>query len=75
LITGEAVLKAMAEAFESGSRFPEKFISALKAGARAGGDRRGERSAALLVAGEKAVQILVNWSLDPILKLRRGLTT
>ncbi len=75
LIKGEATLRAMAEAFRDGSGFMEKLVGALEAGAESGGDKRGERSAALLVAGKKSVRILVNRSPDPILELRRRLST
>ncbi len=41
----------MAEAFESsaGEVLPERLLRALEAGQAAGGDRRGQQSAALLV--------------------------
>ena len=44
-------LDAMAEAFEeTGGGLPERLIAALHAGNEAGGDKRGEQSAALYVA-------------------------
>ncbi len=73
MISGEATLEAMAKAFVGGSSFEEKLVGALEAGARAGGDLRGEKSAALLIAGERSVWIRVDMSSNPILQLRRSL--
>jgi len=54
LIAGREVLYAMSEAFEEHARAGDGLIHsllmALEAGAEAGGDMRGERSAALFVA-------------------------
>ncbi len=57
LLAGEAVLTGMVEAFESarkieGSELGDWLVAALQAGQAAGGDRRGEQSAALLVVRE-----------------------
>lgn len=53
LLAGPQVVEAMVEAFLAlGSPFPERLLSALSAGERAGGDRRGKQSAALLVVGQ-----------------------
>jgi hypothetical protein len=53
ILVGKHVLEAMAEAFVvSKAAFPERLVSALKAGQAAGGDRRGRQSAALLVVRE-----------------------
>jgi uncharacterized Ntn-hydrolase superfamily protein len=54
LLAGEAVLTAMAEAYENaqkieGSELIDWLLAALIAGQGAGGDRRGQQSAALLV--------------------------
>ncbi len=57
LLTGEDVVAAMAEAFDE-ARKSEKdglghwLVAALAAGQEAGGDRRGQQSAALLVVRE-----------------------
>lgn len=49
LVSAETVA-AMARAFEStGGELADRLVAALVAGGRAGGDRRGEQSAALLV--------------------------
>ncbi|HSI15996.1 MAG TPA: DUF1028 domain-containing protein [Chthoniobacter sp.] len=54
LLAGEGVLTAMAEAFEAakkkeGSELADWLLAALQAGQVAGGDKRGQQSAALLV--------------------------
>lgn len=49
-LAGERVLTAMVEAFESSSgEFTERLIDALRAGRDAGGELRGQQSAAVLV--------------------------
>jgi uncharacterized Ntn-hydrolase superfamily protein len=50
LLAGEDVVKSMGRAFESTEGdLPVKLLAALSAGQRAGGDRRGQQSAAMLV--------------------------
>ncbi len=54
ILAGEKVAEAMAEAFEKaresgGGELAEWLVAALSAGQAAGGDRRGQQSAALLV--------------------------
>ncbi len=50
ILTGEDVVKSMARAYEStGGDLPVRLLAALSAGQRAGGDKRGQQSAALLV--------------------------
>ncbi len=50
LLAGPEVLDAMAKAFESAEgELADRLIAALRAGQTAGGDRRGQQSAALLV--------------------------
>lgn len=58
LLAGEGVLTAMAEAFEAaqkkeGSELADWLLAALQAGQAAGGDKRGQQSAALLVVHAK----------------------
>ena len=58
LLTGENVITAMATAFEKareeqGTELADWLVAALQAGQAAGGDRRGQQSAALLVVREK----------------------
>ena len=57
LLAGDAVLPAMAEAFEKargqkGTELADWLVAALQAGQEKGGDRRGQQSAALLVVRE-----------------------
>ena len=55
ILAGETVVGEMAEAFESsGGPLAERLLSALQAAQRAGGDKRGQQSAALLVVQAKA---------------------
>ena len=50
ILTGEATVTAMAEAFEKSSgELADRLCAALAAGDSVGGDRRGKQSAALLV--------------------------
>jgi uncharacterized Ntn-hydrolase superfamily protein len=54
ILAGETVVTGMARAFESTKGdLPLKLLAALVAGQDAGGDRRGQQSAALLVVREK----------------------
>lgn len=54
ILASEAVVTAMAATFEgTAGLFPERLLAALDAGQSAGGDRRGQQSAALYVAKEK----------------------
>jgi uncharacterized Ntn-hydrolase superfamily protein len=53
ILAGEAVVKSMARAFEvTQGDLPVRLLAALSAGQRAGGDKRGQQSAALLVVRE-----------------------
>jgi uncharacterized Ntn-hydrolase superfamily protein len=55
ILVSEATVQAMAEAFETTEgELADKLMAALIAGGEAGGDRRGEQSAALLVVREDA---------------------
>jgi uncharacterized Ntn-hydrolase superfamily protein len=51
MLGGEAVIAETFDAFAAGSDLPlpERLLAALQAGERAGGDRRGKQSAALLL--------------------------
>lgn len=51
ILENEATLEAMADAFEgTDGGLPERFLAALHAGNEAGGDNRGEQSAAMYIA-------------------------
>jgi uncharacterized Ntn-hydrolase superfamily protein len=54
ILASAAVVDSMAEAFERApGPLPERLLAALEAGQAAGGDSRGQQSAALYVAKEK----------------------
>src|SRR3990170_1022796 len=54
ILTGEEVVKAMARAFEStDGDLPVRLLAGLTAGQKAGDDRRGQQSAALLVVRKR----------------------
>jgi len=58
LLAGKEVLSSMAKQFESSSGdLASKMTKALKAGSESGGDKRGEKSAALIVVGTKRVNM------------------
>jgi len=80
LLASNRVLEEMAKAFEEsrGEWLAERLMSALEAGERAGGDRRGSRSAALLVAEKEPIhesRPIINLRVDlheePVKELRR----
>ncbi len=76
MLAGEAVVQAMAEAFATreGAELPERLLAALEAGQAAGGDRRGQQSAALLVAGPRPTgyhNLRVDDHAEPVAELRR----
>ncbi len=54
ILTGSEVVESMSRAYESTEGdLADRLLVALEAGQRAGGDRRGQQSAALLVVREK----------------------
>jgi uncharacterized Ntn-hydrolase superfamily protein len=54
ILAGAAVVDALAETFEQAQgELADRLVAALAAGQRAGGDKRGQESAALLVARKK----------------------
>ena len=85
LLAGESVVTAMAEAYEAaqkieGSELADWLLSALTAGQAAGGDRRGQQSAALLVVRAKGdpsgdtdryMDLRVEDHAEPIVELAR----
>ena len=53
ILVGEDTVKAMAEKFQNTQgKLADRLVSALEAGQKAGGDKRGRQSAALLVVKE-----------------------
>ncbi|MBI3409330.1 MAG: DUF1028 domain-containing protein [Planctomycetes bacterium] len=81
LLAGEAVVNDMAKAFEEAKGpLAWKLMAALEAGDKAGGDKRGKQSAAILVVREKggpngqndrAIDLRVDEHKDPIPELAR----
>jgi uncharacterized Ntn-hydrolase superfamily protein len=84
ILTGEEVIKAMAEAYEKArkterSELADWLTAALKAGETAGGDKRGKQSAALMVVREKAgyggndryIDLRVEDHTEPVTELER----
>src|SRR5262249_32625861 len=76
MLAGEAVLRAMAEAFAVGpdDELSARLLAALEAGQAAGGDKRGKQSAALLVAAAAPRgyhNLRVDDHADPVAELRR----
>ncbi len=76
LLAGKEVVKSMAEEFErSSGDLAWRMARALKAGSESGGDRRGEKSAALIVVSTEKleVEIKVDKHANPIGELFRRL--
>ena len=81
ILAGEAVVQAMQTQFlETDGQLPSRLYAALLAGERAGGDRRGKQSAAILVVktgagyggfNDRWIDYRVDDHEDPILELGR----
>jgi len=75
MLVGPETIKAMADSFRrSKGELSERLLAALEAGQRAGGDKRGRVSAALLVASKKPKRyhdLRVDDHPDPVAELRR----
>jgi len=78
MLVGNSVIDAMALVFESSEgELSERLMKTLEAGQKAGGDKRGKTSAALLVAQKEQVGarpllgLRVDEHQDPVRELRR----
>jgi uncharacterized Ntn-hydrolase superfamily protein len=76
MLAGAAVIVETARAFDAASDLPlsRRFLSALKAGEEAGGDKRGRQSAAMLIHDEEEYPLLdirVDDHADPLAELAR----
>jgi len=75
MLVGTETLEAMAESFRRlEGELSERLLSALEAGQRAGGDKRGRVSAALLVASREPKRyhdLRVDDHPDPVVELKR----
>jgi uncharacterized Ntn-hydrolase superfamily protein len=77
LLAGKEVVSSMATEFESSSgSLAWRMAGALKAGSESGGDRRGEKSAALIVVSTEKVEVEVKIDrhVNPIKELFRKLS-
>lgn len=82
ILASEDVVQAMARAYEAAEEdLPERLLAALDAGQEAGGDRRGQQSAALLVVRQggsyggftdRYIDLRVDDHPTPIVELRRA---
>ncbi len=69
LLETEDVAPKMASGYGKGNSFPWKLVHALIEGSKEGGDKRGERSAALLAGGSWDLKIRIDDSENPISEL------
>ena len=77
LLAEKEVVKSMAEEFErSSGDLAWRMAKALKAGSESGGDRRGEKSAALIVVSTEKVEVEIKIAkhVNPIGKLFQKLS-
>ena len=78
MLIGEETIRAMAKSFEKSESldFPERLMMALEAGQKAGGDKRGRQSAAVLIyktEGYPYLSLRVDEHSSPVAELRRVL--
>jgi uncharacterized Ntn-hydrolase superfamily protein len=76
LLAGKEVLISMVEEFEGSSgELAWRMVNALEAGRRSGGDRRGEKSAAIIVVSAKKVEVNLRADMheNPVEELRHRL--
>lgn len=71
LLEDESSVEAMVEKFAEDGDFPFRILNALKAGVSYGGDRRGNRTAALVVRGDENLEIGIGLSDSPIEDLEK----
>jgi uncharacterized Ntn-hydrolase superfamily protein len=76
MLASEQVLENTAKAYIAniGTSFAPRLIAAMRAGERAGGDKRGKQSAALLIYGEEEwsnLDLRVDDHIDPLAELER----
>ena len=78
MLIGEETILAMAKSFEKSESLdlPERLVMALEAGQKAGGDKRGRQSAAVLIyktEGYPYLSLRVDEHPTPVAELRRVL--
>lgn len=70
MLERKRVIPEMVEAFRDRGSLFSRIMRALESGADAGGDRRGNRAAAVLIEGEENVDIGIDMSEDPLEDLK-----
>ncbi len=70
MLRNEKTVSNMVETYEEGGRFSKRILNAIEAGANAGGDRRGNRTAAIVVRGERNLDIEIDVSESPVEDLK-----
>ena len=81
MLTGERVVRSLAETFEATSgMLPERMIAGLESAEAAGGDKRGKQSAAIYIAkidsgwegkSDRYIDLRVDDHIDPIPELKK----
>ena len=76
MLAGAAVLDDTAKAYQANAGLPlaQRLIAAMRSGEKAGGDKRGKQSAALLIHGSEEwsdLDLRVDDHLDPLAELER----
>jgi uncharacterized Ntn-hydrolase superfamily protein len=76
MLAGAAVLDDSAKAYQANAGLPlaQRLIAAMRSGEKAGGDKRGKQSAALLIHGSEEwsdLDLRVDDHLDPLAELER----
>lgn len=79
MLVGKKVIETMARTFEGfeGGELSERLMKTLESGQRAGGDKRGKKSAALLVMNHQEIRtrpfldLRVDLHSEPVKELRR----
>ena len=78
LLRNNKILKSMAMQFENSSgNLALRMAKALKTGSESGGDKRGERSAALIIVSDREVEVnlRVDFNENPVQELLHQLET
>lgn len=73
MLKNKETIQKMIETFESEEQLSKRIFKSLKAGAEAGGDKRGNRTAALIVLGSENIDIDIKSSEKPLQKLEKKL--
>lgn len=74
-LKNEKTVSRTVEVFEQEGVFSQRILNALEAGARSGGDLRGNRTASLVVRGDENLNIDVDLSESPVEDLKEKYVT